>query len=258
MNILRTIVEAKKREVAERSRKRSLTALRASPAPPLRSFSAALRTPGISAIAEIKRRSPSRGVLRENIDPAAIARQYERAGAAALSVLTDCDFFGGSDEDLRSARSATSIPVLRKDFIVDSYQIHESRQLGADAILLIVRILDDAQLRDFHALATELGLAVLVETHDATEAERALAAGAQIIGVNARDLDTFEVSLERVFRVKQRISPGCVTVAESGIRDPADVQRLNDAGFDAILVGETLLRSPDPGAKLAALLGGPA
>ncbi len=205
-------------------------------------------------IAEIKRRSPSKGLLRENLDPAAFARIYEECGARAISVLTDRDFFGGGDDDLRAALAATSIPILRKDFTIDPWQIWEARALGASAILLIVRILHDAFLRELIEVARECELAALIETHNEAEAEQAIAAGATIIGVNARDLDTFVTDFETVFRVKRRIPAGTITVAESAIRTRDDVARAEAAGFDAILVGETLVRADDPGAALRNLL----
>jgi indole-3-glycerol phosphate synthase len=255
MNILARIVERKRAEVAERKQRRGSRVLPPRTLPPKCDFAAALRQPGISIIAEIKRRSPSRGPLREGIDAAALAAEYQRAGARAISVLTDLDF-GGSDADLIAAREATSIPLLRKDFTIDPYQIHEARALGASAILLIVRILHDSQLRDLLAVARECDLAALVETHTAAEADRAVAAGAEIIGVNARDLDTFDVSLQRVFDVRRRLQSNVITVAESGIQTRDDVLRLEDAGFDATLIGESLLRALDPAVKLRELLGG--
>ena len=254
--IIDDIVARKRVEVARRKAVRPLTALRDAAAPALRDFAAALRGPGVAAIAEVKRRSPSGGVLREQVDPAALAGEYERNGAAALSVLTDVEYFGGRDEDLTAARRATSLPVLRKDFTVDEYQIHEARRLGADAVLLIVRILGDGELNEFLGLAHELGLAALVEVHDERELERALAAGAGLLGVNNRDLGTLEVSLETALRLAREIPDDCLSVAESGVRTRADVQRLEQAGYDAMLVGETLLRSSDPGARLRGLLGG--
>lgn len=256
MNILAQIVERKTAEVVERKRGLTLSALQKRSAPPPRDFAVALRAPGISAIAEIKRRSPSRGKLCDDIDAGKLAAAYELGGARAVSVLTDRDFFGGSDEDLQAARAETTIPLLRKDFTIDPYQIYEARALGAGAILLIVRILEDSRLRDLLAVARECKLAALVETHSEPEADRALAAGAEIIGVNARDLDTFMIDLETVFQVKQRIPTSVITVAESGIQTRDDVRRLEKAGFDAILVGETLVRSSDPASKLRELIEG--
>ncbi len=255
MDFLAKIVAHKRDEVAARRRVRPLAELRRTAPPPPRDFAAALRRPGVSAIAEIKRRSPSKGILCKDLDVAHVVRSYEKNGAAALSVLTDGEFFGGTDEDLRRARESTKLPALRKDFTIDEYQIHEARQLSADAILLIVRILSDAQLRDYTLLARELGLAALVEVHDQDELSRAVAGGAEIIGVNSRNLDTFEVSLDTPIRLKDDVPAGCLAVAESGINTRDDVRRLEDAGYDAILVGEALMRTPDPGRKLAELLG---
>lgn len=257
MTILERIVARKREEVAERRRQRPPAALRDAPVPPRRDFAAALRRRGLSAICEIKRRSPSRGVLRANLDPAALARDYERGGAAALSVLTDHDFFGGAEDDLSAARDAAALPVLRKDFTIDPYQLLEARSIGADAVLLIVRILDDSLLGELAAQAAELGLAALVEVHDENELERAVAAECGIIGVNSRNLDTFEVSLETALRLLPMIPAGCTSVAESGIHTHADVRRLEQAGYDAILVGESLVVSDDPRSKLAELLGAP-
>lgn len=255
MDFLTKIVAHKREEVEVRKRARPLAELRQPLLPPLRDFAGALRKAGISAIAEIKRRSPSKGSLCEHLDVAQAARGFEENSAAALSILTDSEFFGGSDEDLRVARKSTALPVLRKDFTIDEYQIHEARRIGADAILLIVRILSDAQLRDYTRLARELGLAALIEVHDKQELTRAVACEAKIIGVNSRNLDTFEVSLETPLRLKGRIPARCLAIAESGIHTRDDVRRLEDAGYDAILVGEALLRAPHPGRKLAELLG---
>ncbi len=254
MDFLMKIVERKRKEVAERRRTRKLDELKKAPFPPVRDFAAALRKPGISAIAEIKRRSPSKGPLREDLDVVSVARGYTQ-NAAALSVLTDHDFFGGSDDDLRVVREVTGLPVLRKDFTIDEYQIHEARLIGADAILLIVRILDDSQLRDYLQLAHELGLSALVEVHDDQELTRAVDCHADIIGVNSRNLDTFEVNLDTALRLRRRIPGDCTAVAESGIHTRDDVGRLEAAGYDAFLVGEALMRAPAPGRKLAELLG---
>lgn len=257
MSMLADIVAHKREEVAERARRFPLQALQADlqgysvRALPLRNR----RTP-ISVIAEFKRRSPSKGDLRPDADVGSIVTAYETHGAAALSVLTDERFFGGRADDLRVARRTTDLPVLRKDFIIDEYQLWESAYIGADAVLLIARVLDDAQLRDYLAVARGgLGLAALVEVHDERELERALAAGATLVGVNNRNLDTFETSLETCLRIKRAIPAEVITVAESGIESRADVERLEAAGFDAILVGETLMRAENPGEKLRELLG---
>jgi indole-3-glycerol phosphate synthase len=220
-----------------------------------RSLAAALRRPGVvTCIAEHKRRSPSAGWIREGSDVAAVARAYAHAGAAALSILTDEPFFGGDLADLRRARGAVEVPLLRKDFMVDRYQIAEARAAGADAILIIVAALDDAEIATLLRAARELGVEALVEVHDQRELERALALGAEIIGINNRDLKTFTIDTELAVRLRPLIPAPCVVVAESGIRDAADVARLRAAGVDAMLVGEALMRASDPGAALAALL----
>jgi indole-3-glycerol phosphate synthase len=206
-------------------------------------------------IAEIKRASPSRGVLRADFRPADIAASYEAGGAACLSVLTDRDFFQGDDDCLRQARAACTLPVLRKDFVVDIYQVHESRLLGADCILLIVAALDDARLREFAALAAQLGLDVLVEVHDAAELERALALDLPLIGINNRDLRTFDTRLETTLDLLPAIPRDRVVVTESGIHTALDVRRLRTCGVNAFLVGEAFMRAPDPGAELRKLFG---
>lgn len=227
---------------------------RARRAPAARDFAGALGGPGISVIAEIKRRSPSKGPLAPDLVPGLVAKHYEAGGAAALSVLTDEDHFGGSPLDLVEARSSVELPVLRKDFTVDARDVADARFMGADAVLLIVAALDDAELRDFHALAVELGLAVLVEAHDEREVERALACEATIVGVNQRDLVTFQVDTDRALRVAAAIPAGVRKVAESGITEPSAVVRLAEAGYDAILVGEHLVTSPDPADALRRLV----
>ncbi len=256
MDFLRTIVARKQDELADRRKRVPLEALRDRPLPTVRDFAAALRSPGVSAIAEIKRKSPSKGLLREDLDPCEIAKSYQDNGAAAISVLTDREFFGGSPEDLTSVKQAVSLPVLRKDFVIDAYQLYESRSMGADAVLLIVRILSPAQLREYVALARELELATLVEVHDEHEVERAVQSGAAIVGVNNRNLETFEVSLETALRLKPNIPADRIAVTESGIRGREDALRLAAAGYDAILVGESLMKAENPGTKLRELLGG--
>ncbi|MGH9113243.1 MAG: indole-3-glycerol phosphate synthase TrpC [Acidimicrobiales bacterium] len=228
--------------------------------PPTRGFTAALRVAGgqgqgqgLGVIAEVKRRSPSKGDLHATLDPAAMARAYERGGATCLSVLTDREFFGGSPDDLRAARAATTLPVLRKDFTVAPADVCDARIMGADAVLLIVAALDDDELRDLHDLATRLGLDVLVEVHDEPELGRALAAGATLVGVNQRDLVTFDVDTTRALRVGAAMPREIVRVAESGIRDAGDAAMLAAAGFDAVLVGESLVTSDDPATAVAAL-----
>lgn len=224
--------------------------------PPTRGFRHALaRSSGLSVIAEIKRRSPSKGDLHPDLDPAALARTYEQGGASCLSVLTDDASFGGSEADLRSARGACSLPVLRKDFTVSRHDVADARAMGADCLLLIAAALDPDELQDLHRLAVDLGLDVLVEIHDEPELEVALAAGATVIGVNQRDLVTFEVDHERAERMASVIPSGAVRVAESGVRGADDARRLESAGYDAVLVGETLVTSPDPAAEVTALRG---
>lgn len=260
MNILVEITERKKVEVAARRREVSIAELRTHGMRPMgvlrRSLQSALETSGVSVIAEIKRRSPSKGELRRDLDVAEIARSYDANGASAISVLTDGSFFGGSAADLQLARANSELPVLQKDFIVDEYQLYEARSMGADAVLLIVRVLDGGLLGELLGLAGELELDVLVEVHSAQELNRAADAGARIIGVNNRDLDTFEVSLQTAMDLRPMIPDGVVAVSESGIRNGDDVRRLRDGGYDAILVGETLMTAVDPGAKLAELLQG--
>jgi indole-3-glycerol phosphate synthase len=224
---------------------------------PTRDFAAALRrSDELSVIAEIKRRSPSKGDLNRDLDPAALATRYAAGGASCLSVLTDEEFFGGSVADLQAARSAVTMPVLRKDFTVDPRDVADARLMGADAVLLIVAALDTTELAELHQLAASLGLDVLVEVHDEPELEAALAAGATMVGVNQRDLMTFEVDPERAVRVAAAIPPDAVKIAESGIRDADDVRRLADAGYDAVLIGETLVTAADPAAAVESLLLG--
>ena len=227
--------------------------------PPARSLAAALRRPGVvTCIAEHKRRSPSAGWIREGSDVTEVARGYAGAGAAALSILTDQPFFGGSLDDLRRARAAVEVPLLRKDFMIDRYQVAEARAAGADAILIIVAALDDAAIAALLAAAREWGVEALVEVHDQAELVRALALGATIVGVNNRDLKTFSLDRELAVRLRPMVPADRLVIAESGIRDAADVARLRAAGVDAMLVGETLMRSPSPGGALAALLAPPA
>jgi indole-3-glycerol phosphate synthase len=227
-------------------------------APPPRPFAAALRRPdGLAVVAEVKRRSPSKGVLDPDLDPAEAAAAYAAGGAAALSVLTDARFFGGSPADLAAAGAAADRPTLRKDFTVSAHDVCDARLMGADAVLLIVAALDDAELADLRALAEDLGLDALVEVHDAEELARALGAGATLVGVNQRDLRTFEVDRHRAADLAGAIPPGVVAVAESGVAGPEDAARLAAAGYDAVLVGETLVRAPDRARATAALSGHP-
>ena len=215
----------------------------------------ALRGDGLSCIAEIKRRSPSKGDLDPGLQADLVAKDYVAGGASCLSVLTDVDFFGGSTADLALAREASGLPVLRKDFTVQEADVVDARLMGADAVLLIAAALSDAELLACAALAASLGLAALVEVHDEGELARALAAGAGLVGVNQRDLRTFDVDHERACALASRIPPGVVAVAESGIRDAGDARRLAEAGYDAILVGETLVRAQDRPAQLRELVG---
>jgi indole-3-glycerol phosphate synthase len=259
---LERIVAHKRREVAERRERRPLAQVEheaTATTPPL-NFAAALAAPGMRLIAEVKGASPSKGVLIEPFEPGVIAADYLAAGADAISVLTDEAFFKGSLDYLRevkalSVASPRPAPTLRKDFLLDRYQLAEARAAGADAILLIVAMLDDDTLRELHTVAQEWGLAALVEVHNEAETERALAAGATIIGINNRDLHSFRVDLATTERLAPQIPQGVTIVGESGISTVEDVRRLAAAGVDAILVGESLVKAPDRGAAIRALLG---
>jgi indole-3-glycerol phosphate synthase len=258
VNVLDKILATKRDEVTvlRQPQTRDLLRRTALDAPPSRDFSAALRRSGgtLAVIAELKRRSPSKGELAPDLDPSTTAKAYAAGGAAALSVLTDGPYFGGSVADLHAARDATDLPVLRKDFTIDEVQIYEARALGADAVLLIVAALpDDALLRDLHGLAIDLGLAVLVEAHDVVEVDRAVAAGASIVGVNSRDLTTFAEDLGVAESLATLLPSDAIAVAESSIRTPQDAARMAAAGFDAVLVGEALVRSEDPTALVGQL-----
>jgi indole-3-glycerol phosphate synthase len=256
--ILDDILARTRSDLAARKLAQPITSLEnaAAERPAARSLARALRHPGrITCIAEFKRRSPSAGWIAEGADPARAAGAYATGGAQALSILTDGPFFGGGLPDLGLARAACDLPVLRKDFIVDRYQIVEARAAGADAILLIVAALADVELAALLADAAGLGLEVLVEAHDADEVRRAVAAGAAIVGINNRDLRSFTVDRDLACRLRSQVPADRIAVAESGIRDAADVARLRAAGIDAMLVGETLMRAPDPAAALQALAG---
>jgi indole-3-glycerol phosphate synthase len=249
----RSRLEVRKAEVPL-ERVRETAAQRMEWASERRDFAAALMKPGLGVIAELKQASPSRGTLCSDYRPREIAPAYEAAGAVALSVLTEERFFQGSLGDLQEAREATDLPVLRKDFILEPYQIYESAAAGADALLLIVAAFNDADLGSMIALATGLEMAALVEVHGEDEIVCALAAGARIIGVNNRDLHTFEVELQTSLRLRPKIPAGCIAVSESGIGTAADLARLHEAGFDAVLIGERLITRPDPGQALRELL----
>ncbi|GLQ96814.1 indole-3-glycerol phosphate synthase TrpC [Dyella mobilis] len=258
-DILQRILARKAEELAERSAKLPLKELsaRVKDLPDTRGFAAAVEAKiaeGLPAvIAEVKKASPSKGVIRAEFDPAAIARSYEAGGAACLSVLTDKDFFQGSEDFLQQARAACSLPVLRKDFIIDPYQVYEARAIGADCILLIVAALGDADLLELSLLAADLDLDVLCEVHDAEELERAQAVPVPLIGVNNRNLRTFHTSLDTSLELQDLMDYDRILVAESGIHTPEDVTRLREAGIHAFLVGEAFMRAPDPGAELKRL-----
>ena len=256
--VLDKIVAVKREEgaAAKRARPEALLREQAAAAPPVRNFFTPLAAGGpIRLIAEVKKASPSRGVIREDFEPVQIGKIYEAHGASCLSVLTDEQFFQGSLDYLRDARSAVNLPVLRKDFILDSYQLYEARAAGADAVLLIAECLDDCNLRKLHDEAVALGMSPLVELYEPENLQRVFDAGATLIGINNRDLRTFQTDLEHTLRMRDRIPDQCVLVSESGIRTRADVERLQAAGVDAILVGETLMASPDIGAAVDELLG---
>jgi indole-3-glycerol phosphate synthase len=261
-DILQSILARKREEIAQRSAQVALREViaRAVDAPPPRGFVDALRAKiaaGLPAvIAEVKKASPSKGVMRADFRPSEIARSYAAGGAACLSVLTDVDFFQGADEYLQQARDACPLPVLRKDFTIDAYQVYEARMLGADCILLIVATLDDAALRELAALAMRLGMDVLVEVHDGAELDRALATEAPLIGINNRNLRTFETRLETTLDLLGRVPADRLLVTESGIHTPDDVARMRAADVHAFLVGEAFMRAPDPGAELQRLFGG--
>lgn len=220
---------------------------------PARDFGAALRAPGLSVIAEVKRRSPSKGDLAADLDPAEVALAYAAGGAACLSVLTDQDHFGGSPADLQAARAAVELPVIRKDFTVSVHDVYDARLMGADAVLLIAAALNDDELAEFSSAAQAVGLTALFEIHDEAELERALAVDAQVIGVNQRDLITFEVDQERAVRMAPQIPSDRVRVAESGVRGPQDAAVLYQAGFDAVLVGESVVTAGERAAAVQAL-----
>jgi len=274
-DILHRILDRKLEEIAERSRRRTLDdlAARIADLEDTRGFVAAidarLHDGNPAVIAEIKKASPSKGLIRADFDPATIARSYEAGGATCLSVLTDADFFQGHEDFVKQARDACSLPILRKDFIIDEYQVYEARVIGADCILLIVAafgnkepdgdvIFDEDRLTELSLLAAELDLDVLVEVHNEEELEIALGMPAPLIGVNNRNLRTFETSLGTSLKLKDRVGPETAIVAESGIHTTEDVRRLREAGIHTFLVGEAFMRAPDPGAELQKLFGAPA
>ena len=257
-SILEKIVASKRQEIASLRQELPETELRRqlAQAPPTRDFFQALAQPGaIRLIAEVKKASPSAGVIRADFDPVAIAKIYAAHGAACISVLTDEPFFQGSLDYLRQIRAVVDLPLLRKDFIIDSYQLVEARAAGADAVLLIAECLDDCSLRKLHNEAIHLGLSPLVELYDSANLPRVLEAGATLIGVNNRNLHTFEVDLEHTIRLRSEVPDDCVLVGESGIKTRADVVRLEAAGVDAMLVGESLMREADIGIAVCELLG---
>jgi len=258
--VLDRILEARRAEVDHRKRVLPETALKygVKAAPPVRDFAAALSRDAINVLAELKPASPSRGIIRDPFDAPALGKALEAAGAAALSVLTEGEFFRGSLKNLRDARKEIALPVLRKDFIFDPWQVWESRANDADSFLLIVAALSDDQLRELIALGRELGMEPLVEVHTREELDRAMAAGSRIVGVNNRDLKTLTVRLETSYELIERIPEECLAVAESGLRSHDDLKKLRAAGFDAFLIGEHLMLSPDPAAALGALLLPPA
>lgn len=257
-NVLDTILDRKRREIAAAQRLRPATRLREqlADAPPVRDFAAALRSAsGMALIAEVKKASPSAGLIREDFDPVAIAGIYERHGAACISVLTDEPFFQGHLDHLQAVRRAVSVPVLRKDFILDRYQVLEARVAGADCILLIAECLTDSQLNDLNADAADLGLQALIEFYEPENLDRVLALEPPLVGINNRNLRTFQTDLNHVIQLADRVPASCLLVSESGVRSRDDVLRLQEAGIRAVLVGETLLRAQDVSAKMDELLG---
>jgi indole-3-glycerol phosphate synthase len=261
MNVLERIVATKRTELAAAMHVSAPQALeaRARAAAPARDFVAALRSKmeggRAAVIAEAKRASPSKGLLREDFDPAAIAKRYEEAGAACLSVLTDREYFRGTNDDLQAARASCSLPALRKDFVIDPYQVYEARSIGADCILLIVAVLSQDEMGELERLAISLGMSVLVEVHDRAELDRALRLKTPLVGINNRDLRTFDTRLETTISLLPYVPKDRIVVTESGIRTAEDVSRMRSQGVNAFLVGEAFMRAPDPGEALRALFG---
>lgn len=254
-SILKKIAEHKQQEVAHAKRIQPLSVLRERPAPPVRNFVQALKVSDPAIIAEIKKASPSQGIIRESFDVAAIASTYEKYGACCLSVLTDIHFFQGDPSYLEIAKAHSALPVLRKDFIIDLYQIDESRALGADCILLIVAMLDDHQLYDYCQCAQALGMSVLVESHTESELERAIQLPTPLIGINNRNLHTFQTDLHCTIRLKERVPPDALIITESGIRTRSQIEFMQQAGVHAFLIGESLMRSAEIGGLLQTLVG---
>lgn len=259
-DILKKIIERKYEEVQERSQIMSMQSLlaQADSASPVRGFRQALEDKILkgdaAVIAEIKKASPSKGVLRDNFDPASIAQSYEEGGAACLSVLTDADFFQGSEQYFQEARANCVLPVIRKDFIIDEYQVAEARSIGADCILLIVSALDDGKMKELHSQSIELGMDVLVEVHDREELERAIMLDANMIGINNRNLRTFDVTLETTIKLLEEVPVDTTLVTESGIHTAGDVELMRKNNVHAFLIGETFMKEQDPGMKLKELI----
>jgi len=255
MNVLEKIVFNKELEVKKKKKIFPLNVIKEAGFPEIRDFKVSIKNPEISVIAEIKRKSPSAGIIRKNFDPVGIARTYEENGANAVSVLTDEKFFGGKDLFLTDVKQSIDLPALRKEFIIDQYQIYESRFLGADGLLLIARILSPVQIEDFIQIAKSIGLAALVEVHTFYELEKVLNTSAEIIGINNRNLDTLEVNIRNSLELIKMIPQGYTVVSESGIKTRDDIVLLEEAGFDAVLIGESLMREGKIGEKLKELIG---
>jgi indole-3-glycerol phosphate synthase len=256
VNLLEKIISFKKKEVEERKKILSFNTIISKDLPEIRDFKKALEREGISIIAEIKSSSPSAGVIQKNINYTHIAKLYEENGASAISVLTDRNFFGGNNNHITIIKKEVSLPILRKDFIIDEYQIYESRYIGADAILIIARILTLEQIKQFIQTAKKIGLYCIIEVHNSCELDKILLTNPDIIGINNRDLDTLQINLNNSLLIKNMIPDGYLCVSESGIKKREDVLKLEQAGFDGILIGETLLKDDRPGNKLKKLLGG--
>ncbi len=256
MNILEKIIETKSLEVKNLKKHLKRLRLESDKVSPPRDFLNSLMSDDlVGVIAEVKRRSPGAGAIRPKLNPVSLATDYESSGAVALSILTDTKYFGGTLKDLREVRNFVGLPILRKDFIIDESQIYESLVSGADAILLIASVLDDEQLRDYREMAESLGMAALIEAHDLSEVERGLSAGASLLGINNRNLKTFDTNLKTTIDLIRGIPPEVVLVSESGVHSKEDVSMLGEAGVDAVLVGESLLRKDDPGKGVRNLSG---